>query len=547
MPDESAQNPAGNNQQPKKIDLPIAGKIVSVKGGAGIGAKKEGQEIKLSFELPVKADAASQAAPEISSEIPSDINAADQTATDAKPENTNDQQTIPTDNKPTIEPSPATSATPSAPTNTTNPTTPSTKTPTTPDTAKDENNPGNNKPSLMDRAMEPGEKRVLKGDNWRDVLNDKISRDNNLTTGTNPPTGEKPQEKENTPEGQTPTQPVNEQNPEGKEPENQPPTSPAEQPTPAGNAPLTPEQQREAGQDLKKESLRQRAGNLKNNVANIPSNVKNKANNLKNNISNVAKDPKQAAKNFGNKLGDNVKTGAKNKGKEIANSLQTSGMRRRKLLKEANEISKQISELQGTVRGLKASRELRILKFFFPSLYNKIAGITEVAGDATQKIKVTKLESQVASLRTAKMSLETAQGAAAVLDAIVTTVRLAAGLIETVIGTIAVILLSPIIILVLTMVYFVTGGKFSKAFKELVLKINKILEPLEKTLGVERKKLNLMNKRKSKREEIATLETQEKQEKQEAQQTGQSGQPATQAAPTAGPAPAQPEQNKLST
>ena len=518
MPDEPIQSPA-DKQQPKKVDLPIAGKIVDVKGKDGLDAKKEGNEIKLSFELPTQANVVPEITPETSSETTGNITPTNQSAADteptsssvneARPENTSEQQSNPTDNNP---PAALPPTTPGTPTDTTNKTTPSTDAPTaassadaspsTSPTTKDENKPIDEKP------LSPHEQTAQKkGEDWDKIKNQLNEEKKNGSSGSKEPNANKDQpDKPGEPTDNTPP-PTDKQPPiEGT------PETPTNQPSTPTT--LTPEQQRTAGQDLKKQSLQQRA------------------NNLKNSASSVTKNPKQTAKNLGTKLGDNIKTSTKAKGKTIANSLRTSGMRRRKLLKEADEISKQISELQETMRGLKASRELRILKFFFPSLYNKIAGISETTGDISQKIKVNKLESQVTTLRTAKISLETAQGAAAVLDAIMTTVRLAAGLIETVIGTIAVILLSPIIVLVLAMIYFVVGGKFSQAIKDLVIKINKILEPLEKTLGVEKKKLNLMEQRKEKREEIKNIEAEEKQEKQQAQQTGQKNQTADRTLPT---------------
>ena len=64
---------------------------------------------------------------------------------------------------------------------------------------------------------------------------------------------------------------------------------------------------------------------------------------------------------------------------------------------------------------------MKIIKFFFPGIYAKITGVTNIPGNAKLEIIIKILQAKVVRLESAKRALQAAEGISASYDAIMTT------------------------------------------------------------------------------------------------------------------------------
>jgi hypothetical protein len=508
MADEPATTPADNKENPgeAKLELPIDGGEISIKGYEGVTAKKEGGIIRLKFDQSIKSgrQATSGSKNNIIT-LPKQPTAPDGKATPGREEDDTGSNITPDTEAPTPAPAPK------------EPNPPTGK-PAEPDTNK--YNRGaveqkNNEPQPPARPTDaatstaPQAAAAQKTDprpSERGIKRMRANNDRPLQSDVVPPkqTTPVPEQGGDQPAGQEPPPaPLRQNAPANQAAPVQP--APGQNPQPPSQA--TPDQGKKQGAA---------ARNL------------NRAKALAKGMKNLATNPRQTTKNLGKGLADagkkklkggidKIKNAPKNIAKNSANNLRTDKMKKRKLLKEVEDINKDIRELQGKIKGMQSSLAMIIFKLLFPGLYSKIAGISEMPGDAAQSAKVNLLKAKVTSLRTVRNSLTAARLGAAFLDSII-------DILEWIGPTFGIIILFAIIIIPLgTLLHYFIGGTVTSTIKRILKNVEDALKPLEEKLEREKKILNLMGKRKAKRQEIKNIETAAEQKQQEQPKPAEGG------------------------
>src|SRR3989339_845530 len=293
----------------------------------------------------------------------------------------------------------------------------------------------------------------------------------------------------------------------------------------------TPEQQKEAAGDMQNEKQKkgpgQRLGDTGRAIKNAPGNAARGIGNAAKGVGNAIRNPKKTLKNVAKKTARNA--AANMRGLTIA---------RNKLRREAKKMEKELSALNDKTPGSKNSWEMKIIKFFFPGIYAKITGVTNIPGNAKLEIIIKILQAKVVRLESAKRALQAAEGISASYDAIMTTW----GIISTGLGLFIVpgviaILFSPIIFICLMTFYWTTTkGITTGAIDKVVKQVDGQLKPLKEKLEITKKKLGLRRGISQKYQEISQTDhlsiardkqnqQQESQERQSEQQPPDQNQP----------------------
>lgn len=226
-----------------------------------------------------------------------------------------------------------------------------------------------------------------------------------------------------------------------------------------------------------------------NNTAGQNQNIQNPRTppSFKDNIKNKAQEGLGSPKNTPKNTSNNIK-----------NNFQSDRLRKKQpgqlgqLKQQRRQLESELKKLENKVDGVKGSLYMQILRFWLPPIYSAIMGITFGIKNVKGQAKIKMLQTKLIALESIHKSLQTAEAGSAVTDATIKTVRLAIALgPETLfIGTILVLITSPIIILAMAAVmYSLKWGGMIQAIEKIDKEVRSIKNQLEQALGPEKKKV----------------------------------------------------------
>lgn len=179
-------------------------------------------------------------------------------------------------------------------------------------------------------------------------------------------------------------------------------------------------------------------------------------------------------------------------GQRIASALQT---RRTKLKRAQNQFQKELDKLEGKLPNLRTSPAMRVVKFFLPGVYAKVSGALHTGKNVTGQAKIAALQARTISLTAAKDSLQIGRGVGSIIDATKALIQFITATSGTIIIPVVAVLLSPLIVLIMTLIFaFLGGGTITKALDKLIEQINTQLKPLKQLLENEKRKVALRQK-----------------------------------------------------
>ncbi|MBI5221543.1 MAG: hypothetical protein HY979_01940, partial [Candidatus Magasanikbacteria bacterium] len=180
-------------------------------------------------------------------------------------------------------------------------------------------------------------------------------------------------------------------------------------------------------------------------------------------------------------LGDRIKGGArqgieKAKGasdqfaKNLTANFQSDRARKRQLGQQRRKLESELKKLENRVDGVKSSLAMQIIRFWLPTLYSTIMGVTFGVKNIKGQAKIKMLQAKIATLETIHRSLQTAEAGSAIVDSTIKVVRMAivAGPETLFIATALILIISPILILFMaSIMYILKKGNIIPAIEKI--------------------------------------------------------------------------------
>ena len=215
---------------------------------------------------------------------------------------------------------------------------------------------------------------------------------------------------------------------------------------------------------------------------------------MRDNAANKIQGAKQAIKDAPKNAVNNIKNAPRKIINNITNNLQSDRNRKKQLGQQRRKLESELEKLENKVDGVKGSRAMQLIRFWFPGIYAAISGFGAGMANAKGQAKVAMLQSKLLTAQTIKGTLKTAEGVSALIEANIKVISWIAESIETVIIPILLILIYPILILILWIfIEFMgaLGAPITKSIKELGKQVDDIIENLKKVLEPENKKIKV--------------------------------------------------------
>lgn len=122
----------------------------------------------------------------------------------------------------------------------------------------------------------------------------------------------------------------------------------------------------------------------------------------------------------------------------------------------------------------------------------RVKNLLDSAESAKGATRIAVLETQLTAYTAAKAAMQGVKLAASLADAVLQVVRWGAYLMATIIGTIIIVIISPVLVLMMFIFHFFSGtGAFTSRAQSVIKEINKDMKPIKEELAAEKKKLQI--------------------------------------------------------
>ncbi|MDO8626278.1 MAG: hypothetical protein Q7K39_02345 [Candidatus Magasanikbacteria bacterium] len=166
--------------------------------------------------------------------------------------------------------------------------------------------------------------------------------------------------------------------------------------------------------------------------------------------------------------------------------------RRAQRRKELNQLEEDLNKSAGKPRESKTGILLISLKWIARGPIARVKNLLDSAENAKGATRIVVLETQLTAFMAAKAAMEVVKFAASVADSAVQIGRWATYFAATIIGSIIVVILSPILLIMLFIYHFFSGlGLFTARAQNVIKEINKDIKPIKDELAAEKKKLQI--------------------------------------------------------